>query len=234
MKTKTYKHLFFDLDHTLWDFDRNAALALSEVYGEFGLETILNGNFDEFYRKYLVHNEMLWKRYHNGFITAEDLKWKRMWRTLLEYQLADETLSKDLSKRFLEVLPLKKEVFPYTFEILAYLQKKGYAMHIITNGFEKTQWSKLENSGMIPFFGEVITSEMSNSVKPQKEIFDHAMLRTGAAPESSIMIGDNPEADIEGARTAGMDSVFVNHDKKDIDPQPTYTVYHLKELEGIL
>jgi putative hydrolase of the HAD superfamily len=233
MKIKTYKHLFFDLDHTLWDFDKNAALALSEVFNEFALGSRLNGNFDEFYRKYLVHNEVLWKRYHNGFITAEELKWKRMWRTLMEFQLADEILSKDLSTRFLEILPLKKEVFPYTFEILTYLQEKGYALHIITNGFEKTQWSKLEHSGMKHFFGEVITSEMSNSVKPQKEIFDHAMFKTGAVPESSIMIGDNPEADIQGAHTAGMDSVFVNHERKEVDPQPTFTVYHLKELERI-
>ena len=96
-----YKHLFFDLDHTLWDFDKNAKHTLSELFTEFELHIKITPVFDDFYRKYLHHNEILWERYQKGFISAEELKWKRMWRTLLEFKIGDELLSKNLSQRFL-------------------------------------------------------------------------------------------------------------------------------------
>ena len=230
----SYKHIFFDLDHTLWDFDTNAKVSLIELFQELDLEKKLDITFDPFYEKYLFHNEILWKRYHNGFISAEELKWKRMWRTLLDFKIADEPLSKKMSSRFLEILPTKKEVFPYTIEILDYLTNKGYTLHLITNGFEKTQWSKLHHSGLQKYFNHVITSEASNSVKPQKEIFDYAMEKTKASISESIMIGDNLEADIAGALGIGMDCIFVNHTAITTEVKPTYTINHLRELEDIL
>jgi putative hydrolase of the HAD superfamily len=229
-----YRHLFFDLDHTLWDFDKNAKEALQDIYGTLALEEKGITPFDTFYTRYLHHNEILWSRYHKGFITSEELKWKRMWRTLLDFKLPSEPLAREMSVAFLEVLPEKKGVFPYTFEILDYLQNKGYVLHLITNGFEKTQWRKLNSSGLDKYFAEVITSEASNSVKPQKEIFDYALEKTGAAPEHSIMIGDNQEADIAGAVNAGWDSIFVNHTRLPVTVTPTYCIGHLKELEQIL
>jgi putative hydrolase of the HAD superfamily len=229
-----YRHLFFDLDHTLWDFDKNAKEALQDIYGTLALEGKGITPFDTFYTRYLHHNEILWSRYHKGFITSEELKWKRMWRTLLDFKLPSEPLAREMSVAFLEVLPEKKGVFPYTFEILDYLQNKGYVLHLITNGFEKTQWRKLNSSGLDKYFAEVITSEASNSVKPQKEIFDYALEKTGAAPEHSIMIGDNQEADIAGAVNAGWDSIFVNHTRLPVTVTPTYCIGHLKELEQIL
>ncbi len=230
----SYKHLFFDLDHTLWDFDTNAKITLSELFTEFELHLKVTPVFDDFYRKYLYHNEILWERYQNGYISADELKWKRMWRTLLEFKIGDESLSKNLSQRFLEILPTKKEVFPYTFEILNYLTAKQYNLHLITNGFEKTQWTKLRNSGMEHFFTHVITSEGSNSLKPKKEIFDYALLKANASLKESIMIGDNLDADIQGALNAGMDCIFVNHiNITDSIIKPTYTVTHLNQLEQI-
>lgn len=229
-----YKHLFFDLDHTLWDFDANAKATLTDLYALFELGTKVAAPFEDFYRKYLYHNEILWDKYHNGLISADDLKWKRMWRTLLDFKIGDEVLSRQLSGKFLELLPTKKLLFPYTTELLDYLLDKKYVLHLITNGFEKTQWSKLSNSGLDKYFTHVITSEASNSLKPKKEIFEYAMDKAGASLKESIMIGDNLEADIQGAMNAGMDSVFVNHINATAHLQPTYTVYHLKELEGIL
>jgi len=229
-----YKHIFFDLDHTLWDFDTNARETLTEIYSIFELEKKNVSPFEEFYKKYLHHNEILWDRYHKGFITADELKWKRMWRTLLEFKIGDEQLARDISAKFLELLPVKKNLFPYTHEILDYLVAKKYQLHLITNGFEKTQWSKLNNSNLGKYFGNVITSEASNSIKPQKEIFDFAMQKAGAVIEESIMIGDNLEADIKGAMDAGMDTVFVNHINEATELKPTYIIYHLKELETIL
>jgi len=228
-----YKHLFFDLDHTLWDFDANAKSTLTDLFALFELDTKVAAPFDDFYRKYLYHNEILWEKYHNGLISADDLKWKRMWRTLLDFKIGDEVLSRQLSAKFLELLPTKKILFPHTTELLDYLLDKKYTLHLITNGFEKTQWSKITNSGLAKYFTHMITSETSNSLKPKKEIFEYAMNKAGASLKESIMIGDNLEADIQGAINAGMDSVFVNHINATSHLQPTYTIYHLKELESI-
>lgn len=228
-----YKHLFFDLDHTLWDFDANAKSTLTDLFSLFELDKKVAAPFDSFYRKYLYHNEILWDKYHNGLITADELKWKRMWRTLLDFKIGDEVLSRELSAKFLEILPTKKILFPHTTELLEYLLDKKYVLHLITNGFEKTQWSKINNSGLAKYFTHMITSEASNSLKPKKEIFEYAMNKAGASLKESIMIGDNLEADIQGAINAGMDSVFVNHINATAHLQPTYTIYHLKELESI-
>jgi putative hydrolase of the HAD superfamily len=228
-----YKHLFFDLDHTLWDFDANAKLTLKEIYSFFNLQSLGITPFDDFYKLYLHHNEILWDRYHKGFITGEDLKWKRMWRTLLEFKIGDEKLARLMSDKFLDLLPTRKLLFPHTIEILDYLTSKNYQLHLITNGFEKVQWSKLNNSGLNGYFKNVITSETSNSLKPKKEIFDFAMQKAGATVANSIMLGDNLDADIQGAMNVGMDSVFVNHINATTALKPTYTVTHLKELENI-
>ncbi|RYY49225.1 MAG: noncanonical pyrimidine nucleotidase, YjjG family [Chitinophagaceae bacterium] len=231
--TNKYQHLYFDLDHTLWDFDKNAKVTLTEVYAVYELDKKVDALFDDFYQKYLFHNQVLWERYHKGFINAEDLKWKRMWRTLLDYKIADENLARDISGRFLEILPTQKEVFPHTFEILDYLTDKNYQLHLITNGFEITQHNKLRNSGLDKYFRHVITSEKSNSVKPRKEIFDYALHVAGADLSNSIMIGDNLDADIMGAMNAGMDSIFVNHINASTEIKPTYTITHLQQLEDI-
>jgi len=228
-----YKHLFFDLDHTLWDFDANAKETLAELYSIFDLNNRIKIDFENFYPRYLFHNELLWERYHKGLISSEDLKWKRMWRTMLDFKIADEPLAKEMSGKFLDMLPTKKLLFPHTLEILNYLKEKKYDLHLITNGFEKTQWSKLTNSGLTSFFTHVITSEGSNSLKPKKEIFEFAMDKAKSTVDDSIMIGDNLDADIQGAMNAGMDTVFVNHINAACAIKPTYIITHLQQLEDI-
>ena len=228
-----YNHLFFDLDHTLWDFDANSKEAMKDIYAIFELDSRVSAHFNDFFSRYLYHNEIQWDKYHKGTITADELKWKRMWNTLLEFKIGDEDLAKRISVRFLEILPTKKILFPYALEILEYLRAKKYGLHLITNGFEKTQWSKLTNSGLAPYFTHVITSEASNSLKPKKEIFEYAVQMAKTTMEQSIMIGDNLDTDIGGAMNAGMAAVFVNHINAVTEMQPTYTVHHLKELENI-
>lgn len=229
-----YKHLFFDLDHTLWDFETNSKETLQELFFKHNLHQTVTPDFDEFYAHYSIHNKRLWDRYHHGFIKQEELKWKRMWHTLLEYKIADESLARQLSAEYLEKLPFKNKLFPYTIEILEYLKKKGYILHMITNGFEQVQWRKLENAGIASYFVEVITSELACCLKPQKEIFDFAINKAGCCYQESLMLGDNLDADIQGAINAGMDTVFVNHINEPTTLQPTYTIRHLKELEEIL
>ena len=228
-----YKHLFFDLDHTLWDFEANSKATLKELHTALQLGERGVNDFDLFHRNYLQHNEKLWERYRNGYIKQEELRVKRMWLSLLDFKIADEKLAQEMSVHFLDMLPTRTILFPYTKEILQYLTDKGYILHLITNGFEKTQHNKLMYSGLKPFFKEVITSEGSGSLKPNKEIFEFALEKSGATAGESIMIGDSVEVDILGAMNAGIDQVYVNH--LDIEPsiKPTYTVYSLKELERI-
>jgi putative hydrolase of the HAD superfamily len=157
-----------------------------------------------------------------------------MWLALLEYKIADDNLSRKLSVDFLDLLPTKKNLFPYTVEILDYLSNKNYVLHLVTNGFETVQYNKINNSNLAQYFKEVITSEASNSLKPNKEIFDFALQKTGALLNESIMIGDNEDADIQGGINAGMDTIFVNHLQVIPHVKATYTIHHLKELEQIL
>lgn len=228
-----YQHLFFDLDHTLWDFEANSRKTLGDIYEELALATRGIHDFDLFHKNYLVHNDKLWARYRNGYIKVDELRWKRMWLTLLDFKIGDEKLARQMGERFLDLLPSRNLLFPHAIEILEYLKYKGYKLHLITNGFEKTQHSKLKNSGIDKFFLEVITSEGSNSLKPHKEIFDYAFQKARALPQHSIMIGDSIEADIQGAINAGIDQVFVNHINETATVKPTYTVYSLQELETI-
>ena len=157
-----------------------------------------------------------------------------MWLALLDFKIANEPLSKKMAVDFLEKLPLKKNLFPYTLEILTHLKEKGYQLHLITNGFDVTQKSKLENSALSHFFVEVITSETSQSLKPNVEIFEYALNKCGTCCAESIMIGDNLDADIQGGINAGMDTIFVNHLRIQPHIQPTYIIHHLQELEAIL
>jgi putative hydrolase of the HAD superfamily len=228
-----YKQLFFDLDHTLWDFEANSRQTLEELYHNLRLRERGVHSFDDFFSRYIVHNDKLWERYRNGYIKVDELRWKRMWLTLLDFKIGDEPLARKMDVLFLDALPTRKILFPYAIEILDYLTQKGYRLHLITNGFEKTQLSKIENAGLSGYFGEVITSEGANSLKPHKEIFEYAFRKTGAEPAESIMLGDSIEADIQGAMNAGIDQVYVNHLGIEPEIRPTYTIYSLKELEKI-
>ncbi len=228
-----YRHLFFDLDHTLWDFEANAKECLRDLYESNALEARGVEDFDAFFSRYSFHNEKLWKRYTAGHIRQEILRWKRMWLALLDFKIADEALAKQMAAQFLEILPFKTKLFPYTVEILEYLKNKQYHLHLITNGFEVVQHAKLNSSKIHRYFDQIITSELSNSLKPNKEIFEFALDAAKAEKEESIMIGDNPDADILGAMNAGIDTVFVNHPGVEIPLVATFTIRHLKELESI-
>lgn len=229
-----YKHIFFDLDHTLWDFDANARETLRELHEHLNLGSRGVHDFDVFHKTYLQHNQTLWDRYRKGFIKQEELRLKRMWLTLLDFRIADDNLTQEMSDRFLSLLPTRTILFPDTKDVLDYLRNKGYGLHLITNGFEKTQHSKLKHSGLDGYFKNVITSEGSNSIKPQRAIFEFALEKAQASVEESIMIGDTLDVDIAGAMSIGMDQVHVNYNDAPQDLTPTYTIRTLRELKGIL
>lgn len=229
-----YKDLFFDLDHTLWDFELNSKETMQELYINHNIAALGITDFDAFFNSYTAHNHRLWDRYAKGFIKQEELRWKRIYLSLLDFKIANEPLSRAMSVEFLQILPTKKKLFPHTIEILNYLKGKDYNMHLITNGFESVQFQKIQNAKIAHYFTKVITSEASNSLKPNKEIFEYALKSSNATLSKSIMIGDNETADIQGGINIGMDTIFVNHLNVAPTLPATYTITHLKELEAIL
>jgi len=234
-----YRHVFFDLDHTLWDFETNARHTLQQLHTELNLADRGVDDFDHFHQQYLKHNERLWERYRKGFIKQEELRVKRMWLSLLDFKITDEPLAKILSVRFLELLPSRNQLFPGTHEVLTYLRNKNYHLHIITNGFEEVQQQKMEGAALKPYFTHLITSEKSNALKPHRAIFEHALACSQAQANESIMIGDSVDIDIKGAWEMGMDQIHVNHLDQNRYPiqgeiYPTHTIFELEELRKIL
>jgi putative hydrolase of the HAD superfamily len=230
---KVYKHLFFDLDHTLWDFDKNSELTLQQLFAEYNLAERGVDDFDAFVSIFDAHNNRLWERFRNGYIKRDDLRWKRFWLTLLDFKIGDTALAHELSSAYLEILPTQTTLTPHAKELLDHCCSK-YELHLITNGFETTQWMKLQYSGISSYFKHIITSEKSNSLKPHADIFDYALKATGASLEESIMIGDALEIDVMGALNAGWDQVYYNPAKKEHTRKPTYEVHHLADLMAIL
>jgi putative hydrolase of the HAD superfamily len=227
-----YKHLFFDLDHTLWDFDKNSEASLRTLYHEYELAKRGIDDFDAMFKSYNFHNDKLWERYRNGYIKRDELRWKRMWLMLLDVKVADTSLAHELSTAYLEILPTQTLLVPHAKEVLEHC-KGRYEMHLITNGFETTQRLKLQYSGIARYFKQLITSEKSNSMKPHRDIFDFALNAANATVEESIMIGDAVDIDILGAINAGWDTVYYNPHKLPHGRKPTYEVAHLEELMRI-
>jgi len=225
---KVYKHLFFDLDHTLWDFDKNSSNTLRKLYDEYNLTARGIPDFESFIAVYKLHNDRMWERFRKGFIKREELRWKRVWLTLLDFKIGDTALAYEMSAAYLELLPSQTSLTPFAKDLLDHC-KGRYALHLITNGFETTQWQKLQYSGISSYFSEVITSEKSNSMKPYPEIFAFALAATGAKAEESIMIGDALEIDVLGAFNAGWDQVYYNPARTAHDRKPTYEVACLSE-----
>jgi putative hydrolase of the HAD superfamily len=229
---KSYKHLFFDLDHTLWDFDKNSEVSLRTLYDEYELAKRGIDDFQALFKAYNFHNDRLWERYRNGYIKRDELRWKRMWLMLLDFKVADTSLANELSTAYLEILPTQTLLVPHAKEILEHC-KGRYEMHLITNGFETTQRLKLQYSGIARYFKHLVTSEKSNSMKPHKDIFDYALDLAKANVEESIMIGDAIDIDILGAINAGWDTVYYNPHKLPHQRKPTYEIYHMEELMKI-
>jgi putative hydrolase of the HAD superfamily len=228
------RYLFFDLDHTIWDFEANSIATLEELYHYAALAGKGISDFNDFNIVYHEINDRLWDQFRKGHMSREDLRWKRMWQTLLKYNIYDVELAKSMSEKYLEILPTKNSIFPYSTEVLQYCKDKNYELHLITNGFEQTQLQKLKNSKLDIYFDQMITSEKAMIMKPHPGIFEYAFAQTGAECGNSIMIGDALGIDILGAMQVGMAQIYFNPKKIPHTENPTYEITCLSEIKNIL
>lgn len=229
MTKETLKALYFDLDHTLWDFETNSALAFKSLFEEYEIGLDLN----RFLEVYIPNNNLYWKRYRTGEIDKETLRFERLKTVFdaLNYQ-ASAAFIDDLSDAYIQTLPEYNTLFEGAIEMLTAL-KPHYALHVITNGFQDVQHFKMKNSGLLPFFDTVTDASSVGVKKPDPQIFSHALKVGQVAPKEALMIGDNLEADIEGALAVGMHAVhFMPATKKNL--QQYKEIENLSELDFLL
>lgn len=227
-----YCCIFFDLDRTLWDFEANSHEAFVDMYDKYELGKVFPdfATFEQTYRRY---NRQLWEDYRNGKIAKEVLKYVRFQMTLEAFGRNNLSLAKKLGEDYVQISATKTQLFPHTHELLAYL-KERYRLFVITNGFEEVQLKKIRNSALEGYFKGIITSEKAGVQKPHGEIFRYALEKAGARAETSLMVGDDVEGDILGARSQGMDQVLFNPNGKKHDVKPTYVIQDLSELTKLI
>ncbi|MDA3890398.1 MAG: YjjG family noncanonical pyrimidine nucleotidase [Salinivirgaceae bacterium] len=229
---KTYKNLYFDLDKTLYDIMSNTKQTLIELINRYISE--LNPVISEFLDFYYQKNEELWLQYRNGELRKEVLRTKRFSDSLIKFGIHDEALAKKLSTAYINESPYKTKLFPNTIETLEYLKAKGYRMFLLSNGFLEVQVIKIRESKLEPFFEKMMTSEEAGYQKPHQKIFEYALKTVNSRKSESIMIGDDIDNDIFGAKRFGMDTIYFNPEKTKQTIQPTFEISDLKELQTIL
>ncbi|MFV8370482.1 YjjG family noncanonical pyrimidine nucleotidase [Flavobacterium sp. LB2R40] len=229
MKHTHIKDVFFDLDHTLWDFDKNSELTF---------ETIFNSKHPtietkEFIDKYVPINQACWKLYQYDKITHEELRYNRLKYSFdaMNYSISDEDIE-TIATDYIRFLPDNNHLFDGTIEVLEYLKPK-YNLHIITNGFAEVQFRKLNNSKIGTYFQTITNSEMAGVKKPNPIIFDYALDLANAQKANSIMIGDSLDADVQGALDAGLDAIYFNESKMLVEDH-IKQINHLLELKKYL
>ncbi|WP_285060354.1 YjjG family noncanonical pyrimidine nucleotidase [Pedobacter ginsengisoli] len=223
------KHIFFDLDHTIWDFDKNAQETLHELYLHYKLEELGLASAEAFISTYTENNHSLWADYHVGKITKETLRAERFSRTFIQLGIHPEKIPQQFEDDYVRITPHKKNLFLGSEKVLGYLKQK-YTLHIISNGFKESTLIKMEVSGLNPYFTNVIISEDVGVNKPDKAIFEYALDKAKARKEECIMIGDSIEADIRGAQGFGMKAIYFNPQSKEFPDDVKWQITHLEEL----
>jgi putative hydrolase of the HAD superfamily len=228
-----YKHIFFDLDHTIWDFDRNAEETLHELYHKYQLKDLGLSSADGFIEVYTKNNHQLWADYHVGKISKHVLRSTRFSKTFIEMGLSPEVIPADFENDYVLICPTKTNLFPYAHETLSYLQNK-YALHIISNGFKESTELKIGNTGLAKYFNTIFISEVIGFNKPDRAIFEHALNTAQAITSESLMIGDSIEADIRGAQDFGMKAIYFNPLNQKAPDDVKHQINCLSELTSLL
>lgn len=227
------KDIFFDLDHTIWDFDKNAEETLQELFFKYNFDKLFNHNTaDRFIETYTANNHRVWNLYHHGKIDKLTLRKLRFADTFTELGVDPALFPADFEEEYLAICPKKTNLFPNALETLTYLKNK-YNLHLISNGFKEACQSKLHHSNLNPYFKTIVISEIIGINKPDTRIFDHAIRNGGAQKEYSIMIGDSIDADVRGAQNAGLEAIFFNAVGASKPSDVNHMITDLKELQQL-
>lgn len=229
---KHYRHIFFDLDNTLWDFRTNMKETFSEIIDELNLQKV-RAQFDDFVRLFYTNNEKYWIAYRKGQVKKELLRIKRFADTLESVGVHDEETVQRIAELYHQRISRKPNVFPGVHETLIYLKEK-YSLYIITNGFVEIQTNKLESSQLSGYFERVFMAEVTGFQKPDRRFFHHALSSVNAKKSESLMVGDDTEADIRGAKDAGIDQVYFNPLGLEHDLVTTYEIRSIEDLREFL
>ena len=227
-----YTHLFFDLDDTLWDFQANAYEALMDVFNHHNLNRYFT-DFDQFHQLYEPRNRELWELYGTGDVTKEFLSVERFSHPLRFVGVHNQSFSKLLNSDFLQLMTTKTQLIPHCEEVLDELRAHNYAMTIVSNGFRDVQYDKLRNSGLIHYFDTIVLSEEVGFMKPDARFFQYALDKSAATTNEVLLIGDNYEADIVGARQFGIDALHFDRNSENSMKQ-TQVIINLKEIFAFL
>jgi putative hydrolase of the HAD superfamily len=230
---KLYQHIFFDLDHTIWDFDKNAEETLQELFLTYQLKELGLSSADVFIETYTRNNHRLWADYHVGKISKQELRETRFKTTFLDLGLSPDVIPMQFEDDYVTLCPTKTNLFPEAHETLQYLEKK-YTLHLISNGFLESTEMKIGKTDLRRYFQNIIISEVVGVNKPDKAIFEHALNLAGAEKHHSIMIGDSIEADIRGALNFGMDAIYFNPAGLVKPDDVPVQITHLNELTLLL
>lgn len=228
-----YSTVFFDLDHTLWDYETNARETLLELYQHYHLQERGIDAFTRFHETFREVNAQLWHLYDHGKITSEVIREERFKKILQPFGITDVELNRKLSEDYLSECPKKGNLMPHAIETLEYLAGR-YALTVITNGFEDVQRVKITSSGIGSYFDHVITSQRAGHKKPAPEIFHFALALHEATADNTVMIGDNVLTDIAGAKNASIDTVLFNPDGVKHEADVNHEIQSLKELCTLL
>lgn len=228
-----YQHLFFDLDHTLWDFETNSRAMLANIHTKYHLAKKGIRTSREFITKYEEVNEQLWSQYRKGQIDKSRLRNTRFAHALQLWEIHDAKLAADINEYYLAHSPYQKGLMPNAVQTLTEL-KERYTLHIITNGFKEIQEIKLRESGLIHFFETVTISELVGVQKPHPDVFLYALKAAQSTADKSLYIGDHLESDVQGGKNVGIDQVFFNPSKVSHNAAPTYEISDLGELCSFL
>lgn len=228
-----YRVIFFDLDHTLWDYDKNSHETLNDLYHSYQLKALCGFSFNQFYDHFGKVNTGLWNQFNLGIVDRSAIREERFRRIFNHFRIEDNELALRISDDYLKQCSAKTNLFPYAHDVLQYLQQK-YKLYILTNGFDDIQKLKISGSNLANYFEGMITSETIGHRKPSREIFDHAREVASVASEETMMVGDNLNADILGAKNAAIDSVYFNPLKKKHKEDVNLEIHCLSQLMNIL
>ena len=227
------QNVFFDLDRTLWDFETNSDETLLELYNDYNLKEKGILSHEDFINTYKIHNENLWGLYRIDKISQKYLRRERFQITLKDFGINDLKLSEKIGVDYINICPKKNNLYPFAIEVLDYLKEK-YNLHIITNGFHKTQHIKLKHAQIKQYFKLIITSEKTGVKKPNPEIFRQSLNLAKAKKEESVYIGDNLIIDILACQNFGIDGIYFNPEKKAHNEKVAFEISCLSEIKQIL